>query len=247
MEDRVNFGFTKVDIQEKTPLVQGVFSQVASKYDLMNDIMSLGQHHLWKKRLLKYLPNKTKSLIDVAGGTGDIAIGYCQERKEPGQEVILCDLNEEMVDLAYRKIIDVNLVNSIKTLIANAEAMPLEKYRFHYYTIAFGIRNVTNIQAALNEAYRILKPGGKFVCLEFSTPSNEWLQKVYNIYSMEIIPRMGRIFASNEAAYRYLVESIRCFPNQENFAQMIREAGFCRVNYENLCGGITAIHYGYKL
>jgi demethylmenaquinone methyltransferase/2-methoxy-6-polyprenyl-1,4-benzoquinol methylase len=249
IDDQVNFGFSKIDINKKTDLVKSIFSSVAGKYDLMNDLMSFGWHRLWKIQLMKYLPNKAKSLIDVAGGTGDITINYCKAalRDNIIPKVTLCDINHEMLTKGENKLIDLNLIKYVQIQECNAEAMPFPDNSFDYYTIVFGIRNITHIDLALKEAHRILKPGGKFVCMEFSQVSNKILEKIYDTYSMTIIPKIGKLFASNQEAYQYLVESIRNFPCQKDFSALIQQAGFKFVNYNNLFNGITAIHFGYKI
>ncbi len=245
MEDKTHFGFKEVDKTQKESLVKGVFSNVASRYDIMNDVMSLGVHRLWKDKFITMLAPKLGSkLLDVAGGTGDIAFRFMKAAKD--SSVTVCDINQEMLNEGYKNSIDKNIIKDIEWVCGNAEELPFEDNTYDYYTIAFGIRNVTNIDRALREAYRVLKPGGRFMCLEFSKVSNPALAKFYDIYSFKFIPAMGQFVAKDKDSYQYLVESIRKFPSQEQFAKMIKEAGFSQVKYTNMSGGIVAIHSGWK-
>jgi ubiquinone/menaquinone biosynthesis methyltransferase len=211
--------------------------------------MSLGLHSLWKKKMLAELTNLNGTLLDVAGGTGDISTLYYNKAKSHNRTptIILTDINLAMLNIARDKLINNNILAGINLICSDAEKLPFPSMHFDYYTIAFGIRNVTHIEAALAEAYRVLKPGGKFICLEFSQVDNPALAKLYDFYSFKVIPQMGKCIADNEDAYRYLAESIRKFPNQENFAAMIRKAGFTQVKYQNLTFGVTAIHTGYRI
>ena len=245
--DEASFGFARVPEGARQDLVNAVFSKVAGRYDLMNDLMSAGLHRLWKDELINTLaPPKSAhpfSLIDVAGGTGDIAFRFLDAVGAGGQAVI-CDISLEMIEAGKTR------GRSDKPLAfvqGNAEALPFEPSRFDAYTIAFGIRNVTHIDAALAEAFRVLRPGGRFLCLEFSSVEMPLLDTLYDAYSFNAIPALGQLVAGDAEAYRYLVESIRRFPDQERFAQMIRHAGFERVRYRNLTGGIAAIHSGWRL
>ncbi len=245
------FGFTQVEEDRKESMVQGVFSQVAFRYDIMNDLMSAGLHHSWKERLLdKLRPNGDMLLLDVAGGTGDIAFRYL---KRGGGEVVVCDLNQEMLNVGMERAINLNLTstnkhsNPISWQCGNAESLPFDDETFDAYTISFGIRNVTHIDAALRDAWRCLKWGGRFLCLEFSMPSNEIFKKIYDAYSFNVIPRIGELVTGDKASYDYLVESIRQFPAPDDFATMIKQAGFAQTTYEPLNGGIVHIHSGWKI
>ena len=242
-----SFGFAPVAESARQGLVNNVFSKVASRYDLMNDLMSGGLHRLWKAELINMLaPPKSAApfaLLDVAGGTGDIACRYLDAVGEGGSAVI-CDISPEMMEAGRARV---GHRGPLAFVQGNAEALPFENARFDAYTIAFGIRNVTHIDKALSEAYRVLKPGGRFLCLEFSSVEMPLLDTLYDAYSFNAIPVLGGLVAGDAESYRYLVESIRRFPNQERFAQMIRDAGFERVGYRNLTGGIAAIHAGWRL
>lgn len=250
-QETTSFGFHEVARGERQGLVNQVFSRVAERYDLMNDLMSGGLHRLWKGDLIAWLaPPKADHrpfrLLDVAGGTGDVAIRYAQSSGEQATAVI-CDINREMLDVGQRKVNDAGLVRRIELVEGNAELLPFDDRSFDAYTIAFGIRNVTDIPKALSEACRVLKTGGRFLCLEFSQVQVPILDSLYDFHSFQVIPRLGQLAAGDEASYRYLVESIRKFPKQEAFAAMIRESRFERVSYRNLTGGIAAIHSGWKL
>lgn len=238
---KTHFGFKTVDLEKKESLVQGVFSEVASKYDLMNDFMSFGLHHSWKRQLIEELsPAKEELLLDVAGGTGDISAMYLNYG---GGGATVCDLNENMLEFGQQKLSEMN----IKWVLGNAEQLPFEDNQFDHYAISFGIRNVTNIDKALKEAYRVLKVGGKFACLELSNVNIPILRRIYDLYSFKIIPKVGKIVTGSEDSYQYLVESVRKFPKAEQFKQMIEEAGFYGVNYIKLSFGVVAIHVGYKV
>ena len=242
-----SFGFARVREGARQGLVNAVFSKVASRYDLMNDLMSGGLHRLWKADLITTLaPPKSAApfaLIDVAGGTGDVASRFL-DAAGPGSEAVICDISKEMIDEGKVRANGRERLNFVQ---ANAEDLPFESGRFDAYTIAFGIRNVTHIDVALGEAYRVLKPGGRILCLEFSNVEMPLLDRFYHAYSFNAIPALGQMVAGDAESYRYLVESIRRFPDQERFAQMIRDAGFERVRYRNLTGGIAAIHSGWRL
>jgi demethylmenaquinone methyltransferase / 2-methoxy-6-polyprenyl-1,4-benzoquinol methylase len=250
MHDTENFGFKKVGLNQKKGLVADVFSSVASKYDLMNDLMSFGIHRCWKEKFCSQIPNLNSTILDSAAGSGDIALKIRKKADKYGainNKIIISDINEDMLALARGKAIDNNFLDRIDYIVADAENLPVENDAIDYYTISFGIRNVTNISKVLQEAFRVLKPGGKFLCLEFSSPSAKELRALYNFYSFNIIPKIGKFIANNEEAYNYLVESINLFPNQQEFKLLIEEAGFERVSYQNLSLGIAAIHTGYKL
>ncbi|AFE52270.1 ubiquinone/menaquinone biosynthesis methyltransferase [Rickettsia prowazekii str. GvV257] len=244
-----NFSFKKVDYTKKQWLINNIFSRVADKYDLMNDLMSIGLHRLWKDEFIMQIPNLNSNILDVASGSGDIALKLAKKAKDRGNNIslILSDINEEMLNNAKKKSIDLNLFQNIKFIVANAEELPFSDNSFDYYTIAFGIRNVPDINKALKEAYRVLKPMGKFVCLEFSKVKEGILKDFYKFYSFNIIPSIGQIIAGNKEAYEYLVESIALFPSQDDFRIMIKESGFEEVHYKNLSGGIVAIHSAYKI
>ncbi|XVN41496.1 MAG: bifunctional demethylmenaquinone methyltransferase/2-methoxy-6-polyprenyl-1,4-benzoquinol methylase UbiE [Rickettsia endosymbiont of Argas persicus] len=246
---QTNFGFKKIDIADKQPLVNNVFSNVAGKYDLMNDLMSFGMHRLWKDEFIRQIPNLNSNILDVASGSGDIAVKLAKKARDRGSNIslTLSDINEEMLKQAKKKSIDLNLLKGLKFKVANAEDLPFADNSFDYYTIAFGIRNVPDINKALREAYRVLKPMGKFVCLEFSKVKESLLQDFYRFYSFNVIPKIGQMITGNKEAYEYLVESIELFPSQDEFRIMIKEANFEEGNYKNLSNGIVAIHSAYKL
>lgn len=237
-----------------------MFENVASSYDKMNDVMSFGIHRLWKDRLVRVLnPPAGTKLLDVAGGTGDIAfrfLNHVKSTKLPQSKVksgstdshvTVCDINKAMLDVGQKRAQTFHHSSGISWIQGNAEELPLSSGSFDAYTIAFGIRNVTRMEKALSEAYRVLAPGGRFLCLEFSEVQNSLLARAYERYSFDMIPVMGHIIAGDWESYQYLVESIRQFPDQEEFAEMIENAGFSNVTYENLSFGIAAIHSGFKL
>lgn len=242
------FGFKRVPFADKAKMVGEVFSSVAGKYDIMNDAMSFGIHRLWKRQFVDLIPVNTAYLLDVAGGTGDIAIKYHKKATASSYKphITICDINYEMLSLAREKAIDCNILAGLSYVQGDAEHLPFPDNTFDSYTIAFGIRNVTSINAALRESYRVLKPGGKFLCMEFSKVESATLEKFYDIYSMHVIPRIGECIAGDYDAYEYLVESIRKFPDQRNFSQMIEQAGYQTVRYTNLTFGVAAIHTAYK-
>jgi demethylmenaquinone methyltransferase / 2-methoxy-6-polyprenyl-1,4-benzoquinol methylase len=243
-----SFGFAGVAEHAKQGLVNEVFAKVARRYDLMNDLMSGGLHRLWKSELLTWLgPPKGAvpyALLDVAGGTGDVAFRFL-EAAGKGASAVICDISAEMIEVARERVHEGEERTSF--VRANAEALPFARASFDAYTIAFGIRNVTHIDAAIAEAFRVLKPGGRFLCLEFSSVEAPMLDKLYNAYSFNAIPALGALVAGDSASYRYLVESIRRFPDQKTFMRLIENAGFERVRYRNLTGGIAAIHSACRL
>jgi demethylmenaquinone methyltransferase/2-methoxy-6-polyprenyl-1,4-benzoquinol methylase len=245
-----NFGFKQVKIDEHQSRVNNVFSSVAGRYDLMNDLMSGGLHRLWKDDLIAWLAPPRDAhpfrLLDVACGTGDIAVRFIHSGG-PGCTAILCDINPDMLALGARRTVKAGLTNRVRFAIANAEALPFPARSFDAYTIGFGIRNVTHIERALSEAYRVLRPGGRFLCLEFSEVQVPILDRLYDFHSFELIPRLGGLIAGSRAAYQYLVESIRKFPNQAEFAALVQVAGFDRVIYRNLTGGVAAIHSAWRI
>lgn len=247
-----SFGFRDVARKEKERLVRGVFSSVAARYDLMNDLMSGGVHRIWKSTFLTRLnPRPGEFALDVAGGTGDIAMGFldrADRRTAPGApaRAVICDINLDMLRAGAARPRARAYGARLSRVCARAEALPAPSGSADAYAIAFGIRNVADIDAALQEAYRVLRPGGRFFCLEFSHPVTEGLQAAYDLYSFNIIPRLGKWVAGDRESYQYLVESIRRFPRQDAFADMIARAGFSRVGFENLTGGVVAIHSGRR-
>lgn len=243
------FGFRKVGEGEKQGLVNDVFSRVAERYDLMNDLMSGGLHRLWKDAMVAWLaPSRRPGFkaLDVAGGTGDIAFRIVEASGYQAQVTVL-DINGSMLAVGRERAIRRGLEGNLTFVEANAEDLPFPDSSFDAYTIAFGIRNVTHIDAALSEAFRVLRPGGHFLCLEFSECQVPMLDNLYDLHSFQVIPRLGQLVGTGAEPYRYLVESIRKFPSQEPFAGMIRQAGFERVTWRNLTGGIAAIHSGWRI
>lgn len=238
-----SFGFREVPEDKKASLVAEVFSSVAGRYDLMNDLMSAGIHRLWKATTVDRIkPRAGMTVLDVAGGTGDIAFALAAK----GAAVTVCDINPDMLAEGQRRAARKGQ-RGISWVRGDAEALPFAAASFDAYTIAFGIRNVTHIEAALAEAHRVLKPGGRFFCLEFSHLTDPDLQKLYDRYSFAVLPKIGYVVAGDAASYRYLVESIRRFPDQRRFAEMISAAGFSKVSYANLTCGIAALHTGWRL
>jgi len=243
------FGFRRVNEGEKQDLVNNVFHRVADRYDLMNDLMSAGLHRAWKAAMVDWLsPSKRSGFksLDVAGGTGDIAFRIV-EASNFNAHVTVLDINGSMLGVGRDRAVKRGIDQNLTFVEANAEELPFEDATFDAYTIAFGIRNVPRIDVALAEAYRVLKPGGRFLCLEFSEVSMPVLDKVYDAWSFNAIPRIGQMIAGDADSYQYLVESIRTFPNQQNFADMIHKAGFSRVTWRDYTGGIAALHSGWKI
>jgi len=239
------FGDRPVDPSEKTGLVRDVFDRVASRYDLMNDLMSAGVHRAWKARFIRDLaPRPHETLLDVAAGTGDIAAGW---RKAGGGPAMLCDINEAMLSQGRDRAIDRGRIAGISWAVGNAEQLPFPDRSFNAYTIAFGLRNVTDIDAALREARRVLKPGGRFFCLEFSHLATAPLQRLYDLYSNTVIPHLGAVVAKDRESYVYLVESIRRFPAQAALIGRMELAGFTFNAYRNLSAGIAAIHHARRI
>lgn len=244
--NKTHFGFKTVDEDAKAGMVHGVFTNVASKYDIMNDAMSMGVHRIWKDAMMDWLaPRKGMKLLDVAGGTGDISFRFL--KRAGGGHATVFDMTQSMLDAGRERAEAGQMQDSLDWVCGDAMALPFEDNTFDAYTISFGIRNVTRIQEAINEAYRVLKPGGRFLVLEFSTIPNPAMQWAYDRYSFNIIPPLGEIIANDRDSYQYLVESIRKFPKQEQFAQMIRDGGFSQVKYRNLSLGIAALHSGWKI
>ncbi len=244
---KTHFGFTQVDEAEKAGMVHGVFSSVASKYDIMNDAMSMGIHRVWKEAMMDWLaPQPGQKLLDVAGGTGDISFRFNERAKGQAHATVL-DMTESMLVEGTRRPEAKAMGERLDWVVGDAMALPFKDNTFDVYTISFGIRNVTRIQDAINEAYRVLRPGGRFMVLEFSAIPNPAMQWAYDRYSFNVIPKLGEIIANDRDSYQYLVESIRKFPKQEPFAEMIRKGGFSNVKYRNLSLGIAALHSGWKL
>ncbi|CEO95102.1 hypothetical protein PBRA_003868 [Plasmodiophora brassicae] len=264
-----DFGFSRVPVEQKADLVAEVFHRVASKYDIMNDIMSLGTHRLWKTRFVSNLALSELSrsscpmhILDVAGGTGDIAFRCIEElsrwstvsvlQPRLSHRVTICDINQSMLDIGKRRATSLGYLSPQSPvqpsfLCADAQSLAMiPDASVDLYTIAFGLRNVTDKKAALAEAHRVLRPGGRFMCLEFSHVEQSMLSQLYDLWSFHCIPLMGQLVAADRASYQYLVESIRQFPTQADLADMIRRAGFSNVTWQNLSGGIVAIHSGYK-
>lgn len=241
-----HFGFQTVNEGEKAGMVHGVFSRVASKYDIMNDVMSVGIHRIWKDAMMDWLaPRPGQKLLDVAGGTGDVAFRFL--RRAPGATATVCDMTESMLVEGQKRAEAESLAGQLDWVVGDAMALPFADSSFDVYTISFGIRNVTRVQDALTEAFRVLRPGGRLMVLEFSQLPNPGLQWAYDRYSFNVIPVMGQVIAGDRDSYQYLVESIRKFPDQETFAGMIRQAGFGQVKYRNLSMGIAALHSGWKI
>ncbi|MCC5986708.1 MAG: bifunctional demethylmenaquinone methyltransferase/2-methoxy-6-polyprenyl-1,4-benzoquinol methylase UbiE [Pararhodobacter sp.] len=246
-ERTTHFGFREVGEGQKAGMVHGVFTSVASKYDLMNDLMSAGIHRIWKDAMMDWLaPRPGQHLLDVAGGTGDIAFRFLK-RAGGGARATVLDLTESMLAEGRRRAEAEQMAGQLDWVVGDAMALPFAENSFDAYTISFGIRNVTRIEDALAEAFRVLRPGGRLMVLEFSQIPSRPLQELYDLYSFNVIPRMGQLVAGDRDSYQYLVESIRRFPDQEKFAEMIRAAGFEMVKYRNLSMGIAALHSGWKI
>jgi len=240
------FGERAVDANEKTELVGGVFHSVAQKYDLMNDAMSFGTHRLWKDRFVSMIrPRMNWEYLDVAGGTGDIAFRI-RKKTSPKTSITVSDINESMLSVGRDRAIDLGYTQNMDFIVGNAEHLPFADNSKDIYTIAFGLRNVTRIDDALKDAYRLLKPGGQFWCLEFSHVENPLMSKLYDTYSYHLIPKMGQMIAGDADSYQYLVESIRKHPTQKQLAARMEEAGFTDVKYTNMNFGVVAIHRGTK-
>ncbi|WP_208353672.1 bifunctional demethylmenaquinone methyltransferase/2-methoxy-6-polyprenyl-1,4-benzoquinol methylase UbiE [Pseudaestuariivita rosea] len=241
-----HFGFETVPEDEKAERVQGVFTNVASRYDLMNDVMSAGIHRVWKDAMMDWLaPRKGQQLLDVAGGTGDIAFRFLKRAGQARATVV--DLTESMLNEGRKRAEAAKMSDQLDWLVGDAMALPFADNSFDTYTISFGIRNVTKPEIALQEAYRVLKPGGRIMVLEFSQVPNPMLRQIYDLYSFNIIPRMGKVIANDADSYRYLIESIRKFPDQDKFLQMFNDTGFENTKYRNLTMGVAALHSGWKL
>ena len=247
MSDTVSFGYEDIDASEKTERVGEVFSNVAAKYDVMNDAMSGGMHRLWKDRFVRRVkPQAGEAILDMAGGTGDIAFRLAAR----GASVTVSDINQDMLDVGIERAMERGMAEGSGGLVwsrQNAEALSFSSRIYDAYTIAFGIRNVTHIDKALKEAHRVLKYGGRFYCLEFSSVEWPGFKEAYDLYSHKLVPRLGKMIADDEDSYRYLVESIRRFPDMPGFEAMIREAGFENTRVEPIMGGLVAIHSGWKV
>lgn len=245
-KEKTHFGFKEVPVEEKAGLVAGVFHSVAAKYDLMNDLMSGGIHRLWKQYTIEMSGVRTgHTVLDIAGGTGDLA-GKFAQLTGPKGNVVLADINDSMLRIGRDKLVDRGLAANISYVQTDAQALPFADNSFDCISIAFGLRNVTDKSLALRSMLRVLKPGGRLLVLEFSKPQNEALGRVYDLYSFRILPVLGKLIADDEGSYRYLAESIRMHPDQENLKTMMEEAGFSNVSYHNLTGGIVALHKGFK-
>lgn len=243
MSDRVSFGYQDVDVSEKTEMVGELFSKVAAKYDIMNDAMSGGMHRLWKDRFVRRVkPQANETILDMAGGTGDVAFRMVPS----GAEITVSDINQDMLDVGIERAMDRG-IDGLVWSRQNAEELTFSSRTFDAYTIVFGIRNVTHIDKALKEAHRVLKHGGRFYCMEFSTTEWPGFKEVYDLYSHRLMPKIGGIIAQDEESYRYLAESIRRFPPMPKFERMIRDAGFARTKVEPILGGAVAIHSGWKI
>jgi len=245
--DQTHFGYQKVAVKEKAGKVAGVFHSVADKYDVMNDLMSMGVHRLWKRFTIEMSGVRGgQKVLDIAGGTGDLAAKFARLVGERG-EIVLADINSSMLQRGRERLVDDGVVGNVEYVQANAENLPFAENYFDCITIAFGLRNVTHIDKALASMYRVLKPGGRLLVLEFSKPVAPGLAPVYDAYSFNILPLLGKLVAGDAQSYQYLAESIRMHPDQETLKSMLEQAGFERCDYHNLTGGIVALHRGFKL
>jgi demethylmenaquinone methyltransferase/2-methoxy-6-polyprenyl-1,4-benzoquinol methylase len=245
-ENTTHFGFKTVNEDDKEKLVADVFHSVAAKYDVMNDLMSFGVHRLWKRYTIEMSGVRAgNKVLDIAGGTGDLTYAFSKRVGAEGK-VVLADINESMLKVGRDRLADRGVAGNLEVVQANAEHLPFESNNFDVVTIAFGLRNVTHKEIALKEMYRVLKPGGRLLVLEFSKPRNELLSKAYDLYSFKALPFMGKLVTQDADSYQYLAESIRKHPNQETLKDMMLEAGFDRATFHNLTGGIVALHRGIK-
>ncbi|MGC3982742.1 MAG: bifunctional demethylmenaquinone methyltransferase/2-methoxy-6-polyprenyl-1,4-benzoquinol methylase UbiE [Steroidobacteraceae bacterium] len=243
---KTDFGFSEVPLAEKAGKVRAVFDSVADKYDVMNDLMSGGAHRLWKRFTLSQTGLRPgQCALDVAGGTGDLSIGMAEQVGATGL-VVHTDINAAMLGNGRNRLLDKGLASNVRWSLANAECLPFADNSFDCVTIGFGLRNVTDKAKALRSMYRVLKPGGQLMILEFSHPTAPGLKPVYDWYSFNVLPKLGKVVANDEASYRYLAESIRKFPDQQTLLGMLQEAGFEQTSFHNLTGGIVALHRGYK-
>ncbi len=242
-----HFGFREIPHSAKSGLVSEVFNSVAERYDLMNDLMSFGLHRMWKHFAVRQSGvREGQQVIDVAGGTGDLASLFAQ-RTGPRGRVVIADVNDAMLKVGRSRLADRGIVGNVQFVQADAERLPFRDNHFDCVSVAFGLRNMTHMDRALESMFRVLKPGGRILILEFSRPTRSGLARVYDAYSFAVIPRLGRLVANDEASYRYLVESIRRHPDQQALKALMEAAGFVRVNYFNLSGGIVALHRAYKV
>lgn len=243
---KTHFGYQTIEKQDKEKMVASVFHSVAAKYDIMNDLMSFGVHRLWKRFTIDASAVRPgNKVLDLAGGTGDLTKKFSEIVGENGQ-VVLADINDSMIKVGREKLHNQGYVGNIEYVQANAEALPFADNTFDLVTIAFGLRNVTNKENALASIFRVLKPGGRLLVLEFSKPQQEWLNKAYDFYSFNILPTMGQVIANDKDSYQYLSESIRMHPDQDTLKGMMETVGFEQVSYSNLTGGIVALHKGFK-
>lgn len=246
-EKTTHFGFETVNVEEKAERVRSVFDSVASRYDIMNDLMSFGIHRLWKHIAVDLAGVRSgMKVLDLASGTGDLASRFAG-LVGPGGEVVMSDINLSMLEEGRKRMVDDGHAGNVDYMQIDAESIPFPDNSFHVVTIAFGLRNVTDKDQALREMYRVLKPGGRALVLEFSKPVSKPLEKLYDFYSFKALPLMGRFVARDADSYRYLAESIRMHPDQETLREMMEAAGFERCDYHNLTGGIVAVHRGFKL
>jgi demethylmenaquinone methyltransferase/2-methoxy-6-polyprenyl-1,4-benzoquinol methylase len=245
--DSTHFGFETINAREKAQRVRAVFDSVATRYDLMNDLMSFGIHRLWKRFAVELAGiRRGQKILDLASGTGDLAARFAGLVGPEGL-VVMTDINAAMLNQGRVRMADAGLVGNVAYTQVNAERIPFPDHSFDCITIAFGLRNVTDKQQALNEMARVLRPGGRVLVLEFSHPQGKPLQSIYDIYSFKLLPKIGKMVANDEASYRYLAESIRMHPDQETLKGMMEQAGLERCDYHNLSGGIVAVHRGFKL
>lgn len=244
--NKTHFGYKQVAVEEKARLVAGVFHSVASKYDMMNDVMSFGIHRLWKRYTIEMSGVRAgQHVLDLAGGTGDLAMKFARIVGPRGQ-VVLADINASMLEVGRKRLVDEGIVGNVEYAQVDAECLPFPDNHFDLITIAFGLRNVTDKDKALASMQRVLKPGGRLLVLEFSKPTLPGLSPLYDLYSFTMLPLMGKLIAGDAASYRYLAESIRMHPDQETLKGMMENAGFDRVEFFNLSGGIVALHRGFK-
>ncbi len=245
-QNKTHFGFQEVDEDQKQGMVKGVFRAVASNYDVMNDAMSMGVHRAWKWFAVAQSGVQAgDKVLDLAAGSGDLSLKFAKKVGEEGQ-VIVTDINEAMLEEGRKRLTDQGIAGNVNYCLVNAEQLPFDDNSFDCISISFGLRNVTHKEVALESMFRCLKPGGRVIILEFSQPTNETFRKVYDAYSFNVIPKLGELISNDRDSYQYLVESIRKHPPQEELKQMMLDAGFDRVRYHNLTGGVVALHVGYK-
>ncbi len=245
-DNKTHFGYQTIDKNQKEKMVAGVFHSVAAKYDVMNDLMSFGIHRLWKRFTIDSSAVRPgNKVLDLAGGTGDLTRKFSEMVGDRGQ-VVLADINDSMIKVGREKLQNLGAIGNIEYIQANAEALPFAENTFDVVTIAFGLRNVTNKDNALASIFRVLKPGGRLLVLEFSKPEQDWLNKAYDFYSFNILPNIGQLVANDKESYQYLSESIRMHPDQDTLKHMMENVGFEQVSYHNLTGGIVALHKGFK-